>query len=132
MSLQINDLIYYLEKKGIEVINHYSYPKDTNKYVIVLEDIFLHYNIKQKMLDVSFNAICRPDHAAFLILILKDNPDIKKIHVMQSHYYDKNNIFVGEEAFNLLEQERTNEVIEQFIDQQKKIALLIQTDCHEC
>jgi hypothetical protein len=106
---------------------------DNNNHVFVTDSMILFVNSKEKSLAFSFYATAIPEVVANYVLILKQIPDIKDFHVMESFIHDEQGNFVaGEKAFEIARTGSKNKILEDVCKQNIYKGILEQAKCFRC
>lgn len=128
----ISEIIKHVNKYD-EILEDYPLEKGSKEHIIVLEEIFLLYNKKTKILDVSFSASARPELVGNYMILFQKTPYVNEIQLMESYFYnDKDEMVWGEDAFKELEKLQGQTILNQFVKEQSQIYALMNYKGYEC
>lgn len=118
-----------LDEYGMEIYN--DHLVEETEHVFYVENMILFVDTIEENIGVSFQASTRPEKVANMMLILNELE--KEISVMDSFIYDKNSrCLTGSEAFELIENTKKSNVLQEFLKDQTYQSILMSNKCHEC
>lgn len=118
-----------LDEKIIDKLVEYGikiYKKDVqkNETTIMAEKMIISV-IENNELLINFHICSRPSYAARIIVILKEVKNIKRIMISDDFVFDDDGKYIeGEEAIKLFESFQEENIINDFLNEQKTIYLL--------
>ena len=119
-------LIEHYKNYDYKILDSYKVDGEKANHYIHLKECIFHVNDKEKSVDVAFNLNTLPDEVAKITLILNDFPNLKKLYIMDSYYFNsKNEILSGFEA--VVEFRKTIYEIENY-----QYELLKNAECFKC
>jgi len=120
-----------LESYGI-LINKTMALED-NQQAIYTEDMILFINEKDNTIGLSFFAPTIPERSSNLTLMLVENIKKSNIYILESFVFnEKKEYIAGVEAFKILKDVQTNQIINNFTRDQSYQYILENHDLYEC
>lgn len=131
MNKLVNKIKGKLLEYNFEIYN--EYPVENGEYLLLVNDMLIFVNMKQKYINISFQAVTKPDIVANNILILKEIVDTCDINIMDSFIFTKKNkVIMGDEAFDLIKKSIENNAIKDYDKQMSYVSILTDTKGFEC
>lgn len=124
-SVMIGRIVSKLSEYGLEVFEHHYTDKNETEYVLMVEKMILVYNPIEKSLQIAFLVSVLPHEAARWTLILKSVKGLKKVGIMEPFIFDtKDGLLSGDQAVEVLEKYRKEDIINKFVQEQEYIYML--------
>ena len=126
----INTIINKLKKSDIEIYDHKVLE---GVHSLITHDMLLLYFPDEKVLEVSFHVITKPDEAALYTLLLKEIRGIKKLYITDVFAYTSEGKYLeGEKAERELKSVIKDKIIQDFVRKQTELNCLINSRGFEC
>jgi hypothetical protein len=120
-----------MDEYGINIYHVEKIPK-TKERIFYVEDMVLFINDEVKSIGLAFQATTKPDRAANLTLIVAEI-DCEDISIMEGFIFNESSEFLsGEQAYQLVDQSKKKELLQQIQKEQMYEDLLKKVKCYEC
>ncbi len=114
---------------GLSVIDTY-YTKGRH---VICSDVMIVSCEKEKEVSILFNVSIKPDESASMTLEINKVKGVESIYIGDIFIYVENmeNVLVGNDAIKAYHRALKQDIIDEFVIEQKQLSYLINSKCHE-